>query len=72
MSSASYFISPEQLWSRIGTADAPTILDVRRRAIYDAADGMIPTAQWRQPETFADWVPAMSGDSAAPCRGGTT
>jgi hypothetical protein len=35
MSSASYFITPQQLWSRIGTADAPAILDCRRRAIYD-------------------------------------
>ena len=26
MSSASYFITPQQLWSRIGTADAPMIL----------------------------------------------
>ena len=36
MSSASYCITPQQLWSRIGTADAPMILDLRRRAIYDA------------------------------------
>ena len=44
MSSASFFISPLELWSRIGTADAPTILDVRRRDIYDAAPGLVPTA----------------------------
>ena len=44
MSSASYFVAPQQLWSRMGTADAPVILDVCRRAIYDAADdnGAIP------------------------------
>jgi hypothetical protein len=36
MSSASYFITPQQLWSRIGTADAPMIPDCRRRASYDA------------------------------------
>ena len=35
MSSAGYFITPQQLWSRIGTADAPMILDCRRRAMYD-------------------------------------
>ncbi len=40
MSSASYFITPQQLWSRIGTADAPAILDhgllERGFVVYDA------------------------------------
>ena len=58
---ASYFVSPDELWLRIGTAQAPVILDVRRRAVYDAAPGLIPTAAWRQPETFAEWVPGLSG-----------
>jgi rhodanese-related sulfurtransferase len=62
MSSASYFVSPQELWSRIGTADAPMILDVCRRQIYEAGPGAIPTAQWRQPETFLDWVPSLAGD----------
>ena len=39
--SSSYFITPQQLWSRIGTADAPMILDCRR-AIYDEGPGVIP------------------------------
>jgi rhodanese-related sulfurtransferase len=56
---ASYFVSPQQLWSEIGTAQAPMILDVRRREILDAAPGLIPTATWHQPETFADWVPTL-------------
>jgi rhodanese-related sulfurtransferase len=62
MSSASYFITPQELWSRIGTAQAPVILDCRRRAIYDEGQGVIPTAVWRQPETFAAWVPDVDGD----------
>jgi rhodanese-related sulfurtransferase len=62
MSSASFFVSPQQLWSRIGTAQAPLILDVCRRAIYDASAGAIPTAQWRQPETYADWMPGLPTD----------
>jgi hypothetical protein len=33
---ARYLVSPEQLWSRVGTAQAPMILDVRRGAIYEA------------------------------------
>jgi rhodanese-related sulfurtransferase len=60
MSSASFFLSPLELWSRIGTADAPTILDVRRREIYDAAPGLVPTATWREPESYAQWAPALS------------
>jgi rhodanese-related sulfurtransferase len=59
---ASYFVSPQQLWSEIGTAQAPMVLDVRRREILDAAPGLIPTATWRQPETFADWVPKLPAD----------
>lgn len=62
MSSASFFISPEKLWSKIGSAKAPLILDVRRREIYDAAPGLVPTAVWRQPESHAQWVPAIGGD----------
>jgi rhodanese-related sulfurtransferase len=62
MSSASYFVSPHDLWSRIGTADAPTILDVCRRQIYEAGPGVIPTAQWRQPEIYLEWLPSVPTD----------
>src|SRR5215218_5336616 len=62
MSSASFFISPQQLWSRIGTADAPLILDVCRREIYEAGPGVIPTALWHKPETYAEWVPSLPTD----------
>jgi len=64
MSSASYsgfFLSAQQLWSLIGTPQAPMIFDVRRREIYDAAPGLVPTATWREPESYAQWVPALSG-----------
>ena len=62
MSSASFFVSPAELWSRIGTADAPVILDVRRRDVYDAAPGLAPTAIWREPESYAQWTPSLSAD----------
>src|SRR5436305_3768266 len=62
MSSASFFVSPQELWRRIGTADAPAILDVCRREIYEAGPGVIPTAQWHKPETFMEWVPTLSTD----------
>jgi hypothetical protein len=35
MSSASYFITPQQPWSRIGTADAPMILGLSAPAADD-------------------------------------
>lgn len=62
MSSASFFVSPHELWSRIGTPEAPVILDVCRRQIYEAGPGVIPTAQWRQPETYLEWVPSLATD----------
>lgn len=58
---ASYFVSPHELWSRIGTADAPIILDVCRRPIHDALPGLIPTSMWRQPEAHTEWVPHVDG-----------
>jgi rhodanese-related sulfurtransferase len=62
MSSASFFVTPQQLWSQIGTAQAPVVIDCRRRAIYDEGPGVIPTAVWRQPETYLEWVPTLAAD----------
>ena len=62
MSSASFFVSPQELWASIGTADAPMILAARRREIYEAGPGVIPTAQWHKPETFMEWVPSLPTD----------
>jgi rhodanese-related sulfurtransferase len=61
---AGFFISPDDLWSLIGTARAPCVLDVRRRDVYEAAPGVIPTALWRQPETYPDWTSQL--DAAQP------
>jgi rhodanese-related sulfurtransferase len=60
MSSASFFLSPYDLWRSIGTDAAPLILDVRRREIYEAAPGVIPTAAWRDPTRHAEWVPQLA------------
>src|SRR5256885_8557978 len=58
--SASFFVSPQELWSRIGTANAPMILDVCRREIYEAGPGVIPTAPWHKPETYMGWAPGLT------------
>jgi len=51
-SSASFFISSQDLWNLIGTANAPVILDVRRRDVYDAARGILPASMYWDPENF--------------------
>jgi hypothetical protein len=37
MSSASCFVSPQELWNQIGRPCAPSIPDVRRREVFNAA-----------------------------------
>jgi len=55
MDSASFFISPDDLWPLIGTARAPQVIDTRRREIYDAAPGLLPTATWRDVHAIDQW-----------------
>src|SRR6476469_3539763 len=61
MSSASFFISPQKLWSKIGTGNAPVILDVCRAPIHDAMAGLIPTSSWRHPEAHEERVQQLDG-----------
>jgi rhodanese-related sulfurtransferase len=70
MSSASFFVSSQKLWSSIGTGNAPLILDVRRRAVYDQADGLVPTATWHEPESYRDWLPHAGRHIVLVCRHG--
>jgi len=51
-----FFVSPTDVWSRIGTADAPRILDVRRREAYEAASGIIPGSIWLDPAGHRDAI----------------
>jgi hypothetical protein len=44
MLASPYFIPATELWSLIGTAAAPQIIDARRREVYEAGDGVLPTA----------------------------
>jgi rhodanese-related sulfurtransferase len=46
-------ISPSELRVRLGRADAPLLLDVRRRERFDAADTMLPGAIHCEPEEVA-------------------
>lgn len=53
--SASFSISPQELWFLIGTDSAPRIIDVRRREVFESAAGVLPTATWRDPVADEQW-----------------
>ena len=57
--SKNFSISPKELWHAIGTADAPRLIDVRRRAIYESTPGLLPASRWHDPAEFAQWGPAL-------------
>jgi rhodanese-related sulfurtransferase len=59
-----YSISPTELWHSIGTADAPQIVDVRRRDIYESTPGLLPGSVWRDPAEFARWLPTLDRQRA--------
>ena len=68
----SFFISPFELWTAIGTARAPQLVDVRRGEVYASATGVLPGSVWREPTDVASWMTAL--DRARPvvvaCRQG--
>jgi rhodanese-related sulfurtransferase len=61
-SSPNYFISPDELWHLIGTAQTPQIIDTRRREIHDAAPGLIPGAVWRDVADIERWRSEIDRD----------
>jgi len=59
MLSPSFSISPKDLWHLMGTADAPQLIDVRRRDIYESTPGLLPTSIWHEPTELARWIPTL-------------
>lgn len=57
--SAGFSISSSELWNLIGTGNAPRIVDVRRRDVYEQASGLVPGSSWRDPQKAAEWLPAL-------------
>jgi rhodanese-related sulfurtransferase len=53
--SGRFSISADTLASRLGTADAPLVVDVRRGATFDADDRMIAGAIRRAPDAVEAW-----------------
>lgn len=68
----SYSITPLELWNLIGTPDAPQIIDVRRRDIYESTPGLLPASVWREPSAYADWMASLdrSRPIVVACKGG--
>jgi len=50
-----FSISPRDLWRAIGTADAPQIVDVRRRDALDVSAGLLPGAAWQAAADVERW-----------------
>jgi rhodanese-related sulfurtransferase len=56
MDSATFAISPNDLWTLIGSARGPQLIDVRRSDIYESSNGVMPTAIWRDFAQVAQWA----------------
>jgi rhodanese-related sulfurtransferase len=59
MLALNYSISPADLWKLIGTAQAPQLIDARRRDVYDASSGLLPASVWREPTELLSWMPTL-------------
>ena len=58
-SDSSLFISPQELGSRLGLADAPLLLDVRPQARFDASPRMLMGAQRCPADQIATFAAAV-------------
>src|SRR5664279_2399936 len=64
MLSPAFSISPTELWHLIGTGNAPQVIDVRRRDIYESTPGLLPTSIWLEPTELPHWIATL--DRARP------
>jgi rhodanese-related sulfurtransferase len=55
-------ISPQDLYSSIGTAASPLIIDVRRPSAFDRDDALIVGAIRRLPDSVDRWGPDIPKD----------
>ncbi|MBL8512525.1 MAG: chromate resistance protein [Betaproteobacteria bacterium] len=49
-------LSVSALFSSLGHATSPLVIDVRRREAFESAPDLIASATWRDPFTVADWA----------------
>lgn len=55
-------ITPDDLHGRLGTQNAPLLIDVRRAQAFDEDTVRIVGAMRRAPDTIEEWAPALSPD----------
>jgi rhodanese-related sulfurtransferase len=55
-------VSPQELYSRLGTATAPVLVDVRRAEAFGADDAVIIGATHRPPEAVSGWRTELPKD----------
>jgi len=55
-------VSPEDLYTRLGTAKAPLLIDVRRREAFDSGPLLIIGAARRLPEDVSKWQSVLPAD----------
>lgn len=51
-----FSLTPSELYSRLGTPEAPIVIDACRCEDYDAAPRLVPTARWRDHQKVGDWA----------------
>lgn len=55
-------IRPDDLKERLADRKELILLDVRRKADYDADQETLPGAEWRDPDKVAEWSTDLHGD----------
>lgn len=72
MLAPNFFISPHDLWSSIGTAHAPHVIDVRRRDAFESSPGVLPGSSWHDPAQGSDWAATLdrAGPVVLACKAG--
>jgi hypothetical protein len=59
MDESHFSISPQSLWSRLVSASAPLVIDVRNASAFDVDDMMIVGAIRRAPDDVDRWRRAL-------------
>lgn len=60
MDGMALFITPDDLYARLGTDSAPVLLDVRRQPDFDADDSLIISAMHHPPQEVEHWRAHLS------------
>jgi hypothetical protein len=55
-------VSPSELYGRLGTASAPSLVDVRRDEAFEEDDKLISGAYHRPPEDVSRWLSELPTD----------